>query len=127
MRYLLDTHAILWSVDKTVNKLSSRAREIISDPRNGVYISVASLWEIAIKVSLGKLDASLADILDELDKVGFTILQIENVYLRRLLDLPMIHKDPFDRLIIATTQAEGMTLLTADENIYKYDIRWEWQ
>jgi len=126
MKYLLDTHAIIWCIDKQVSKLSPKAREIILNPRNTIYISVASLWEIAIKSNLGKLDLSVDFLLNELEQSEFGLLQIKNSYLRGLETLPQIHKDPFDRLIISTAQAEGATLLTADENIQEYDIKWAW-
>jgi len=126
MRYLLDTHAILWGIDKTANKLSQTAREIISDPKNEIYVSAVSLWEITIKVVLGKLDISLVEMLEELKKAGFVVLQINNAYLQKLLDLPSIHKDPFDRLIISAALAEDLTIITIDENIQKYDVSWIW-
>jgi len=61
-----------------------------------------------------------------LSEVRFQVLQIENKYLQQLLNLPQIHKDPFDRLLIATAQTEGMTIITADENIHQYDVEWIW-
>jgi len=125
MKYLLDTHALIWYSEHS-GKLSPKAEKIIDDSENTIYVSVVSLWEIAIKVSLGKLEISLGDLIDKLGEVGFKVLQIDNSYLRHLLVLSQIHKDPFDRLIIATAQAEGITLITADENIHKYDVKWIW-
>jgi PIN domain nuclease of toxin-antitoxin system len=125
MRYLLDTHTLIWYSQRS-SKLSQKAEEIIDDPENAIYVSSASLWEIAIKISLGKLDLSFGNLLDRLEMVGFSVLQTDNVYLQKLLELPQIHKDPFDRLIIATTQAEDMILISADENIRGYDVRWVW-
>jgi len=126
MKYLLDTHAVLWCFNFQGNRLSEKARELIIDPENEIYVSSASLWEVAIKVSLGKLDLSFDKLLVELKKSGFQIIQIESSYLRKLLDLPQIHKDPFDRLIITTAQTEKMTVVTADENVHKYDVKWVW-
>jgi PIN domain nuclease of toxin-antitoxin system len=82
--------------------------------------------EIAIKVSLGKLDVSFDNLLGELERVGFIILQTESIYLRRLMDLPQIHRDPFDRLIVATAVVEDMVLISADENVHKYSVTWVW-
>jgi len=106
--------------------LSSKAKEIIINPQNTLYFSSASIWEIAIKIGLQKLELSFGNLLNEIDMVGFSVLQIENSYLKELTNLPQIHKDPFDRLIIATAQVERMTLITADDNIHKYDVKWVW-
>ena len=97
-------------------------------PGNSVYLSSASLWEIAIKTSLGKLELkkSFEKLLVDLNSTDIVILQIENEYLKKLTALPAIHKDPFDRLIIATALAEDLTIITADENIQKYDVSWIW-
>jgi len=126
MRYILDTHAILWCTDRRNNKLSPKAEEAIIDQKNSIFISSASLWEIAIKKGLGKIDVSFDRLLDELDRVGFSVLHAESKYLQKVIDLPQIHKDPFDRLIIATALVEDMTLITSDDNIQKYDVRWVW-
>jgi len=126
VKYLLDTHAIIWCIDKRNGKFSTTAEEIIIDHQNIIYISSASLWEIAIKIGLGKLDLSFEILLRELENVGFIVLHTEPTYLRELINMPQIHKDPFDRLLIATAKVEQMTLVTADENIHKYEIPWVW-
>jgi len=126
MKYLLDTHVLIWCADKRNSKLSANVEKIILDPKNIICISSASLWEIAIKVSLGKLTLSLAELLGAIEKTGFKVLHTESVYLQKLIDLPQIHKDPFDRLLVATAQVEDMMLLTLDENIQKYDVQWMW-
>jgi PIN domain nuclease of toxin-antitoxin system len=77
-------------------------------------------------IALGKLESSLDEILDKLDISGFSIIQIESTFLRDLIDLPQIHKDPFDRLMIVTAKHEDMTLITADETIPMYDVRCVW-
>ena len=123
MKYLLDTHVILWYFEDS-DELSQKSEGIIDDPINSIYVSTASLWEVVIKISLGKLDVSLEVLLNEIENAGFTVLQTENVYLRELLNLPQIHKDPFDRLFIATAISEKMTIVTIDENIQKYDVSW---
>ena len=127
MRFLLDTHAIIWYVEDSL-ELPKQITRIIDNPENEIYISSVSLWEIALKVSLGKLDLRLP--LDEffmnIRSRDFTFLQIEDEYLNRLLGLPFVHKDPFDRLIISSALAEGLTIMTTDENIKKYDVSCIW-
>jgi PIN domain nuclease of toxin-antitoxin system len=127
MRYLLDTHTVIWYLGKSPS-LSLRAKEIIDNAGNRRYISSASLWEIAIKVNLGKLDlhTTFDVFLDRIQYRDIEILQIKNEYLKRLSVLPLIHKDPFDRLLIATALVENLTLITADENVRKYDAPWAW-
>jgi len=91
-------------------------------------ICAVSLWEIAIKMSLSKLELKLPfdEFLSNIKKSDFEILQIEDGYLKKLLELPFVHKDPFDRLIISTAIAEDLTIITIDENIQKYDVKWVW-
>ena len=125
MRYLLDTHALIWYSEQN-GRLPSKLEKMLDSPENWIYISSASLWEITIKSSLGKLDTSLSKLLEGVKESGFQILQIENMFLDELQNLPKIHKDPFDRLLIATAKASKLTLITADENIQKYDIDWIW-
>jgi len=127
MRYLLDTHAIIWMIEDSPN-LPFTIREAIRNPENQVAICSISLWEIAIKMNIGKLTLRLE--FDELVKVlrsgDFDFLQVEDKYLSGLSTLPLLHKDPFDRLLVSTALAEEMTLITIDENIQKYDVPWVW-
>jgi PIN domain nuclease of toxin-antitoxin system len=125
--YLLDTHAAIWFLMGD-NKLSNTVRRIIGDVSNSVYVSVVSAWELAIKISIGKLRFSD-------NTTGFTlmaqdnniiILPIETAHLAALEGLPFHHRDPFDRLIAATAFAEKMKLITADENIMQYDVPLIW-
>ena len=127
MRYLLDTHVVIWHFDDSP-ELSKKTKEIIDNPKNELYISSVSLWETAIKINIGKLDLdfTLDELLAEINDNDFDILQIENEYLQKLSALPFIHKDPFDRLIIATALAEDLTIITIDENIQKYDVKRIW-
>lgn len=125
MRYLLDTHAILWYLEHS-DELSQRSGEIIDNPMNSIYVSAASLWEVAIKIGLGKLNVPFHALLRQVENAGFSVLQTKSAYFYELLDLDPIHKDPFDRLIIATAIVEEMTLITIDENIQKYDVPWIW-
>ena len=127
MNYLLDTHAILWYFEDS-SELPSKIVEIIDNPDISIYVSSVSLWEITLKMNLNKLDFSMT--LDELIKIiesrDFNIIQIENEYLRKLSELPFIHKDPFDRMIISTAISEDLTIITVDENIHKYSVSCVW-
>jgi PIN domain nuclease of toxin-antitoxin system len=128
MRYLLDTHAVIW-LAKNSPKIPIGIKDIVIQAENSIYISSVSFWEIAIKISLGKLDLdfTLEELLYAVEGSDFGILQIENDYLKYLSKLPLLHKDPFDRLLISTALAEDLTIITADENIHKYDVAWLWQ
>jgi PIN domain nuclease of toxin-antitoxin system len=128
MRVLLDTHVLIWLVEGDKN-LSSVARSAIEDEDNSLYLSIASLWEITIKLSLGKLDLQLS--VDEMVESflipgGIEILQIETNHLSILRDLPLHHRDPIDRLIIAQAQAENMTLISADGVFARYGVDLVW-
>ena len=127
MKYLLDTHAIIWYFED-LQKLPQRITDLVDNPEANKYISAVSLWEIALKMNIGKLDLhfSFNELLNRINNTDCEILQLENEYLELLFDLPPIHKDPFDRLIIATAIAENLTIITADENIHKYDALWIW-
>jgi len=124
MKFLLDTHVILWFLNG--EKLSPNTTELIINGEN--YISVVSLWEIAIKMNIGKFhfDGGFYVFNDLVKNNGFNILQIKDEYMERLFLLPFIHRDPFDRLIIATAIVENLTIITADENIQKYGAPWIW-
>ena len=127
MRCLLDTHAIIWLAENSY-KLPLKIKEIIRQSENEIYISSVSLWEIAIKMNLDKLDLdfTLGELLIAVKENDFCVLQIEDDYLKNLSELPFLHKDPFDRLLISTALAEDLTIITIDENIQKYDVKWEW-
>ena len=92
------------------------------------FLSAVSLWEIALKINIGKLhlNSPFSKLLLDLQSTDITILQIKHDYLLGLANLPNIHKDPFDRLIISTALVEGLTILTADANIQKYNVSWRW-
>ena len=127
MKYLLDTHTLIWLIEAS-SKVSSDIKVKLKFPGNQIYLSSVSLWEIAIKSSLGKLElkSPFSKLLSDLNSTNITILQIENDYLEKLTTLPLIHKDPFDRLLISTALVEGMTIITTDENIQKYTVPWIW-
>lgn len=125
MKYLLDTHALIWFLDGSPN-ISSSLQDKIS--YGECFISIISLWEIAIKMNIGKItfDGGFQQFLDLTQENGFEIAPIRPEYLNELLNLPLHHRDPFDRLIIANAIVEKWILLTADENIHKYDVKWLW-
>jgi len=128
MKYLLDTHAFLWYF-QDAHELSERAAGIIEDAHVEKYVSIASLWEFSIKYSMGKLvfDGGLTNLWNMISQNGFIILPIEQPHLEVVVaDLPFRHRDPFDRLIIATAKAENMSILTVDENICKYEVACVW-
>ena len=127
MKYLLDTHALIWYFEDSPD-MTIEVANIIDDPTCKKFISVTSLWEIAIKSNIGKLNMRLSfhDFLDVIESSELSILPIENNHLKGLFKLPFIHKDPFDRLLISTAIAEKMKLITIDENIQKYDVPWVW-
>jgi len=125
--YLLDTHTAMWffNGDKSISKT---AKSIILDLSSRKYLSIASAWELAIKIGLGKLDfdGKAAGFIDLAHSSGFVILPIKTAYLTALETLPLIHRDPFDRLLMATALAERMTLVTRDENIVRYTVPQIW-
>ena len=120
-RLLLDTHVLLWSLDDSP-RLSRRLREVLEDPENDVFVSAASGWEIAIKRALGKLDAP-HDLEVGIREQSFTLLVITFQHAEQAGALPPHHGDPFDRLLIAQAQIEGLVLVTRDARIPLYGIR----
>mgnify|MGYP002626776892 CR=1 FL=1 len=123
---LLDTHALIWFMFDDTQLSDSTLKRIKNEDK--VYVSVASLWEIAIKQSLGKLNISnsITDIADKCNEADIFILPIEAKHMDYIKKLPDIHHDPFDRLIISQAVTEGMTLVTKDTIIPKYDVATIW-
>ena len=129
MRVLLDTHALLWFLADD-RRLSRHAHSVIADPSNDVLVSMASLWEITIKASLGKLtpDEPFEELIsDQLQADRIAVLPIEVRHLAVLRRLPFHHKDPFDRLIVAQAIAESVPVVTADRAAPQYgvDVVWD--
>ncbi|MBW8743934.1 MAG: type II toxin-antitoxin system VapC family toxin [Sphingomonas sp.] len=120
MRLLLDTHLLLWAA--AGSGLSDRAADLIADPQNKLWFSPASIWEIAIKSSLGKADFAVEAGLfrRELLDSGYEELPITSAHAAGVATLPDIHRDPFDRMLIAQAIAEGVVLLTTDRVILQY-------
>jgi len=125
--YLLDTHTALWFFGGNA-AISSVADGIIRNRTNHIYLSVVSAWELTIKISIGKLrfPGDAEGFLQIAQRNDITILPIEVSHLTVLKDLPMVHRDPFDRLLIATALSEQMTLITADANIARYQVAQVW-
>ena len=118
--YLLDTHVVLWWLDDPTG-LKAQAREIISAPTNRVLVSAAAVWEMAIKKALGRLDMP-SNLLDVLADESIEVLAIGGHHALAVADLPMLHQDPFDRMQIAQAKLEGLTLITRDAHIRRYEI-----
>jgi len=126
-QYLLDTHTAIWFFNGNA-RLSKTTNDIIKNLNNPIYLSIASAWEVAIKLRIGKLDieGKTIDFIKDAETNKITILPIKPSHLTALETLPMIHRDPFDRLLIATALYEEMTLITVDENIQRYDVSQIW-
>ena len=122
MKFLLDTHALLWWLADD-SQLGRQARELVEDPGNDVLVSMVSLWEIAVKTRIGKLQADIKEITDAVQQEGFTLLDIGVTHLLTLAGLPMHHRDPFDHLLIAQAITEDATFISEDRNTARYPVR----
>ena len=120
MRFLVDTHALLWALGEP-STLSSEARDALADPSNLIVVSSASLWECAIKASIGKLDLP-EDFFDSIPEAGYEVMPIRISHLNVYRTLPTHHRDPFDRMLVAQARAETLTLISRDPDIAKYDV-----
>ena len=128
MKALLDTHTFLWW-NLNDSQLSDKVREFISDGRNEIFLSAASTWEIAIKAAKGRLklpDAPDQYVADRIRLHGFSALPIEISHTLQAYELPPIHADPFDRLLVAQSQMEDLPILTADAEIRRYQVDVIW-
>ncbi len=128
MRLLLDTHTLIWFITDDA-QLNSHALQLIKDADNEIFVSVASLWEMAIKFSTGKLNIGQPfEVLFpfQLQHNNFELLPISIEHLRVVSTLPFHHRDPFDRLIIAQSQVEEMPVVNVDEVFNLYDVEREW-
>jgi PIN domain nuclease of toxin-antitoxin system len=128
MKYLLDTHTAIWWLFNP-EKLSAKAKQIILDNSTEIFFSNASYWELCIKISLKKLDlgtATPAKMRDELRKNQVQSIGIEPEHCDRLLRLAFHHRDPFDRLLVATAQTANLVLISADRSFDSYSVRRVW-
>jgi PIN domain nuclease of toxin-antitoxin system len=123
-RLLVDTHAVLWWLADD-DSLSAEARAVLADPGNELLVSSASVWEIAIKRSLGKLEAP-DDLVEVISDEGFTFLGVTPSHGWRVTTLPLHHGDPFDRLLAAQALVEGIPVLTADPQFGPYGVGVMW-
>lgn len=119
MRLLLDTHLLLWALEGDA-RLSTQASGLILDPAHQVFVSSVSLWEIAIKSSLGKLQADPAAVLGALPDSGFERFAFTGEHAVAVHQLPALHRDPFDRALVAQALHETMVLLTHDQQVAAY-------
>ncbi len=120
MNYLLDTYIMLWWLTEPAT-LSRKAHKVISDKQESVFISSASFWEMTIKQSLGRLKVPV-NILEILTSEGFNIIPITARESLSVADLPLLHQDPFDRMLIIQAKLNEMILITRDEAVLKYPV-----
>lgn len=120
MNLLIDTHILLWWLEDD-SKLTTKARKLISDANNLIFISSAVLWEIYIKQSIGKLKLP-KNFKDSLELQGFLNLDVKAAHTHEIRKLPFHHKDPFDRMLVAQAKVEQLILLTKDPIISEYDV-----
>jgi PIN domain nuclease of toxin-antitoxin system len=121
VRLLLDTHILLWAASEP-HRLPAEARELLSDPANALAYSSASLWEVAIKAGLGRADfrADAALLRRGLLDNGYEELPVTGVHAAAVAGLPPLHRDPFDRMLVAQALTEGLLLVTADPAVAAY-------
>jgi PIN domain nuclease of toxin-antitoxin system len=122
VKLLLDTHALLWWLADD-QRLGPAARDLIEDPGNDVLVSIVSLWEIVVKVRVGKLHADIGAIANAIRRQGFIMLEISTPHLLGLAALPIHHRDPFDHLLIAQAVAEQATLMSDDRHTAQYPVQ----
>lgn len=127
MNLLLDTHSLIWFLDGS-SKLGARARKYIEDPANQSFVSIASIWEMAIKISLRKLQMTIpfSELTEHTRNNGFELLPVEFEHTLKITTLDFFHRDPFDRMIIAQGISEAMPIVSADENFDAYPIKRIW-
>ena len=118
MRLLLDTHTLIWAAREELRDDVHKAIEEVAD---SVFVSAATIWEIEIKRALGRLQAP-EDMIERVDESGYERLPITFEHAREAGRLPLLHGDPFDRILVAQARTEGMTLASADAALRRYDV-----
>ena len=124
MRLLLDTHVLLWWLSDD-RKLAKNARDIIANSNNDVLVSSASVWEVAIKAAVGRLEVELDDLEDAIVRNGFRPLPIGFRHAVTVGRLPAVHRDPFDRMLVAQASVEELRLVSHDRVFERYGLRGE--
>jgi PIN domain nuclease of toxin-antitoxin system len=118
--YLFDTNALIW-LSSDLKRIPRSVLDVLEDPGSGLWASTVSFWELAIKQTLGKIDAAIQ--FDHIEKKhGIRELTISSKYTTELRSLPMLHGDPFDRMLVAQAMAEGMVLVTSDRRLAGYPV-----
>jgi len=128
MDLLLDTHSLLWLAAGDGKRLSVMSRQLIEDNENTKYVSMATFWEIAIKLIIRKLELKkgFISIVEFVKDAGFQIISISIEQIEIVKDLPLLHRDPFDRILIAQAENRNLTIVTVDKNIKLYNIKTIW-
>ncbi len=124
MKILLDTHTLIWFLEGN-EKLGRRNKSILENPNNTKYLSIVSIWDLALKINSGKLQITKPLQYFIPKEINLISLKLEHIF--HLKKLPYIHKDPFDRLIISTAIFEKLTLISIDENFKKYEVNLVWE
>ena len=127
MDFLLDTCSALWYFNGN-DEMPKSARAIVLNPENSIYVSVATIWEVAIKMSIGKLgfNGGIDGFIGAIEDEGFTLLDITTGHIKTVKDLPILHRDPFDRMLVAQAIVEELPIITTDSHIVKYNITNIW-
>jgi len=127
MNYLLDTHTLIWFLNGD-KKISKTVQSLIENTNNKKFVSIGSLWEMAIKISLKKMefDGTIPEIIDLIEQNSFELIPISTAHIAELERLPIVHRDPFDRMLVVQAMVEDLVILTRDENIPQYNIRTKW-
>lgn len=127
MKYLLDTHTLIWYSENDPN-LPFKVKELFDDSNSEFYISIATLWEMSLKIRKGTLiiNRNFDEVIDLIFNSGFKFLPISYQHIKELLKLPLYHKDPFDRMLISQTIYEDMTILSNEVLFDSYGVKRYW-
>lgn len=127
MRYLFDIQILVWMIIDT-KKIPQNINRILKDTNNDAIISTVSIWEIAIKISIGKLSFpfEIKNIIQVIQNMNISIMNISSEHIINVAELPFHHKDLFDRLIISQEKIENLSLISSDNNFKKYDVKLIW-
>jgi PIN domain nuclease of toxin-antitoxin system len=128
MNILLDTHTLIWFLEGERKKLSEKSLSSIENEQNQIFVSIASVWEISIKINIGKLELKndFNQLMELLDHNNFILLTIQFKHLQKIINLDLIHRDPFDRLLIAQAISQDLQVVTKDPNFSRYNIKTIW-